>query len=283
MQGKTVLITGGNSGIGLMTAVGLARMGAQVIITARTVAKGDTAVEEIRRRSGSDDVSHVQLDLASLASIRACSETVLSMVPRLSVLINNAGVIMLRRRRTEDGFETTFGVNHLGHFAFTNHLLDRLRSSAPSRIVVVSSAAHRGARRGLDFADLNSEHGRYRAFRTYSRSKLANILFTRELARRLDGSGVTANAVHPGAVSTRLARDGDAGVLGHLGMLVARPFLLSPEQGAATSIYVASAPELECVTGAYFEKSAPVTSSKSALDMAAAAQLWSASSALTGV
>ena len=280
MHGKTVVITGGNAGIGKETAVALARDGARIIITARDAAKGEVAIREIVARSGSTDVEQLHLDLASLASIRAFADTLARRIDHLSVLINNAGVIFRRRQTTSDGFEMTFGVNHLGHFLLTDLLHDLLERGAPSRVVVVASEAYKGARRGLDFDDLNLEHSRYGPFRAYCRSKLANILFTRELASRLDGSGITANALHPGLVATRLARDGDAGWLGNLGMKFSTPFLQTPEQGARTSVYAASAPELESITGAYFASSLPAPTNRQAMDMMAARRLWDASEEL---
>jgi len=280
MRGQTVVITGGNGGIGKETAVALASYGARVIITARDATKGAAAVADIAARSGSADVEVTHLDLASIASIRNFAEVLHARTDRISVLVNNAGVILRRRQTTADGFEMTFGVNHLGHFLLTNLLQDLLERGAPSRVVVVASEAYKWARRGLDFADLNLEHSRYGPFKAYSRSKLANILFARELARRLDGSGITANALHPGIVATRLARDGDAGRLGDAAMWLSRPFFLTPEQGARTTVYAASAPELESISGAYFANSLPAPTKRAAMDMAAAARLWDASEEL---
>jgi len=280
MHGKTVVITGGNGGIGKETAIALARQGARVILAVRDPEKGAAAVTDIVTASGSTQVEQRSLDLASIASIRAFATALATTTDQLSVLINNAGVVLRRRQTTADGFEMTFGVNHLGHFLLTELLRDLLVSGAPSRIVVVASDAYKGARRGLDFDDLNLEHSHYGAMKAYCRSKLANILFTRELARRLDGSGVTANAVHPGIVATRLARDGDTGWLGNMALKVARPFFNTPEQGARTSIYVASAPELESITGAYFAESLPAPTNRQAIDMVAARRLWEASEAL---
>ncbi|MEE8346831.1 MAG: SDR family oxidoreductase, partial [Dehalococcoidia bacterium] len=208
MQGKTVLITGANSGIGKETAVALARAGATVVFTSRDPKKGEQAAADIRRRSGTD-VTLMPLDLASFTSIRALAETFLQRYEKLHLLINNAGLVLSERTETEQGFETTFGVNHLGHFLLTKLLLDRIKASAPARIVNVASGAHRRVGGGLDFDDLQSTNG-YSAFRVYGRSKLANIYFTRELARRLQGTGVTVNALHPGVVATGFARDGDA-------------------------------------------------------------------------
>ena len=275
-----MVITGGNGGIGKETAIALARKGARVIIAVRDPHRGAAAVTDIASRSGSTEVEQLVLDLASIASIRAFAAALATTTDDLSVLINNAGVVLRRRQTTADGFEMTCGVNHLGHFLLTELLHDLLVRGAPSRIVVVASDAYKGARRGLDFDDLNLEHGHYGAMKAYCRSKLANILFTRELARRLDGSGVTANAVHPGIVATRLARDGDTGWLGNMALKAARPFFNTPEQGARTSIYVASAPELESITGAYFAESLPAPTNRQAIDMVAARRLWDASEAL---
>ena len=184
------------------------------------------------------------LDLASFASIRAFAADFLDRYDRLDVLCNNAGLVLQKRQETADGFEATFGVNHLGHFLLTDLLLDRLRASAPSRVINVSSDAHKQARNGLDFDDLQSTR-RYRGFAVYSKSKLANISFTRELARRLDGSGVVVNALHPGFVASRFGRDGDTGRAGNVVMFIIRPFAINSEQGAQTSIFLASSDDPE--------------------------------------
>jgi NAD(P)-dependent dehydrogenase (short-subunit alcohol dehydrogenase family) len=281
VAGKCVVITGGNAGIGKETAVGLARDGARVVITSRDAARGAAAVTEIRERSGNNAVDVMALDLASLASVHAFANELLAREDRLDVLIDNAGLILRRRTETENGFETTFGVNHLGHFVLTGLLLDRLRASAPSRVVVVSSDAHKSARHGLDFDDLQSER-RYRAVDAYGKSKLANIYFARELARRLDGSGVTANSLHPGFVASRFARDGDLGWIAHIGMPLVRPFALSSAAGARTSIHLASSPDVEGLTGHYFYKCAPLSRSKVAQDDEAARRLWAVSEELVG-
>jgi NAD(P)-dependent dehydrogenase (short-subunit alcohol dehydrogenase family) len=279
MDQKTVLITGGNAGIGLETAVGLAKLGARVLITARDQAKGTAAVDDIRGRSGSEAVEVVPLDLASLASVRACAADVLARAPRLDVLVANAGLINATRTETEDGFETTFGVNHLGHFLLTNLLLDRLRESAPSRVVVVSSDAHKSAKRGLDFDDLQGER-RYRSFDAYGKSKLANIYFANELARRLERTAVTANSLHPGFVASRFGKDGDLGLLGKIGMPLARPFAISQEAGARTPVWLSSSSEVDGVSGLYFFKCASAETSKAAQDDEAARRLWAVSEEL---
>jgi NAD(P)-dependent dehydrogenase (short-subunit alcohol dehydrogenase family) len=279
MAGKLALITGGNAGIGRETAVGLARKGAQVVITSRDAARGGDALADIKRRSGNENVDVMSLDLARLASVREFASAFLDRYDRLDVLIDNAGLVLGSRTVTEDGYETTFQVNHLGHFLLTELLRDRLVASAPSRIVIVSSDAHKSARNGLDFDDLQSQR-KYRSFGVYGKTKLANILFTRELARRLDGTGVTVNAVHPGFVASRFGRDGDTGLLGRIAMPLVRPFALNAEQGAQTSIYLASDPAVEGITGAYWVKCAPVTPSDAAQDDAAARKLWDASEQL---
>jgi NAD(P)-dependent dehydrogenase (short-subunit alcohol dehydrogenase family) len=281
MQGKVVVITGGNAGIGKEAAVVLAQRGATVAITARDAARGAAALADIRQRAGrtDDSVAVLPLDLSSFASTRALAADLLDRYDRLDVLLNNAGLVLRDRRETAEGFEMTFGVNHLGHFLLTGLVLDRLRATPGARVVNVSSHAHKGARNGLDFDDLQSTR-RYRAFAVYSRTKLANILFTRELARRLDGSGVTANALHPGLVASSFGRDGDIGRLGDIGMIFTRPFAINSEQGALTSIYLASSPDPEGITGQYWYKCALSTPSRAAQDDDAARRLWTVSEEL---
>jgi NAD(P)-dependent dehydrogenase (short-subunit alcohol dehydrogenase family) len=282
MKGKTVVITGGNAGIGKETAVGLAQQGARVIITSRDVKRGDEAVTEIRNRTGANgEVEVMALDLASLASIREFASELARRQDRLDVLINNAGVVLSSRQLTSDGFERTFGVNHLGHFVLTDVLLDQLRANAPSRVVNLSSHAHKGAKNGLDFDDLQAEL-EYKPFLVYGRSKLANIYFTRELARRLDGTGVTTNAVHPGFVRSHFGRDGDLGKRMGVGITIAQLLAISSKRGARTSIYMASSPDVEGVTGKYYFRSKPAAISKPAEDDDAARRLWSASEELVG-
>jgi NAD(P)-dependent dehydrogenase (short-subunit alcohol dehydrogenase family) len=279
LGGHTVVVTGGNSGIGKEAAVELATMGARVVVAARNRAKGEAALAEITSRSGHDTVELADLDLASTVSIRAFAEKFLANHDRLDVLLNNAGLTLRTRRETADGFETVFGVNHLGHFLLTALLHDRLVASAPARVVTVASDAHRFARGGLDFDDLMATK-RYRPFAVYSRSKLANILFTRELARRLDGTGVTANSLHPGFVASNFAREGDTGALGNFAMVVGRPFAVSSAKGAQTSVYLCSSPDVEGVTGQYFAKSALATTSAAGEDDEAARRLWAVSEQL---
>jgi NAD(P)-dependent dehydrogenase (short-subunit alcohol dehydrogenase family) len=279
MTGKTVVITGGNSGIGLETAVALARAGAKTLITARDPARGEAAVAVIRARSGRDDVDLVVFDLGSATSIQAGATAILERCSRIDVLVNNAGHFLSDRRETKDGYEATFGVNHLGPFLLTELLLDRIKESAPSRIVNVASTAHKGASKGLDFADLHSRRA-YRGMQAYSKSKLANIYFTTELARRLEGTGVTVNCLHPGTVSTGFAQDGDYSGLFTLGIKVAKPFMLSAARGARTSVYLASSPEVAGVTGQYFVRCRARKPSRAARDHEAARRLWTVSEEL---
>jgi NAD(P)-dependent dehydrogenase (short-subunit alcohol dehydrogenase family) len=278
MKGKVVTITGANAGIGKETAVALAKLGATVVMTSRNAPRGEDALADVRARSGSDRVVVMPLDLADLASIRSFADALLDRYDRLDVLVDNAGGLIGQRHTTVDGFETTFGVNHLGHFFLTNLLLDRLRASAPSRIVVVASQAHKMPRRGLDFDDLQSER-RYRGFDVYGKSKLANLYFTRELARRLAGTGVTVNAVHPGYVGSQFGRDGDTRFEPLL-KIGAKLVALTPEQGARTSVYLASSPEVDGLSGGYYAKLKRIPMSKTAMDDEAARRLWDASEEL---
>lgn len=252
LSGKTVVITGGNSGIGLEAAVALATMGARVVITARNAEKGRRAIERIRERSGNATAEVRPLDLASFASIREFAETWLADEPRLDVLLNNAGGILSDRRETRERFEMTFGANHLGHFLLTDLLLDHLRTSAPARIVNVSSIAHRGGR--VNFADLNWEQRKYRAQQAYSDSKLCNVYFTIELAERLAGTGLTVNCCHPGPVRTGFASADDTHGFYRVGMTIAQPFLIGPRSGAKPLVQLAADPSLADITGKYFAR-----------------------------
>jgi NAD(P)-dependent dehydrogenase (short-subunit alcohol dehydrogenase family) len=277
MRGKTCVVTGATSGIGLATAAALAERGARVVLIGRSAARAGAAREAIGRRAPGASVDVELGDLASLAAIRGLAPRLLARCPRIDVLVNNAGVFQLRRTTTIDGFETTFAVNHLAYFLLTNLLLERLRETPGARIVSVSSEAHRLGG-PLDFDDLQSER-RWRPFAVYGRSKLANLLWTRELARRLAGSGVTANCCHPGGVATRLGQ-GDAGWARALGRAIGL-FLLTPEQGARTSVYLATSPELAGVSGRYFRKERESEPARIARDDAAAKRLWDVSTALT--
>ncbi|MDE0408328.1 MAG: SDR family oxidoreductase [Alphaproteobacteria bacterium] len=277
MLGKTCLITGANAGIGKAAAIGLARQGARVVLLCRNEARGRAAMDEIERQTGSGSLDLLVADLASQMQIRAAAAEYLQRFDRLDVLMNNAAVLAWRERRlNEDGLEMTFAVNHLAPFLLTGLLLGRLEECAPSRIVTVASGAHR--RTELDFDDLQNERA-YSPFDAYSRSKLANVYFTYELARRLEGTGVTANCLHPGVVSTALFRE--MRPWQRVALWLGRPFLLKPESGSDTAVYLASAPEIEGVTGQYFEKRKQVPSSPVSYDSDIARRLWEVSEALT--
>ena len=286
MQGKTVVVTGANSGIGFETTAALCEMGARVLVTARNADKGRAAVGRIAARAQAagkgGGAQLVVFDLADLASVRRGAEEILEQAPRLDVLVNNAGLVLSERTETVDGLEATFATNHLGPFLLTNLLLDRIRASVPARIVNVSSTAHGAARTGIPFEDLQSRR-RYRTMRVYGQSKLANILFTLELARRLDGTGVTANSLHPGTVRTGYGADGDTKGFLAFGIKISAPFFLSPAQGARTSIYLASSPEVDGVTGKYFVKCKPREPKRWARDPEAARRLWQVSDELVGL
>jgi NAD(P)-dependent dehydrogenase (short-subunit alcohol dehydrogenase family) len=279
MRGKVVVITGANTGIGFETAVGVAAQEATTVLACRNRAKAEAAAKEVTQRTWNDDVHVVDLDLADLASVRKAADDVLTRWGRLDVLVNNAGGTWSQRQVTAQGFEYTFGVNHLGHFYLTGLLRDRLGTSAPARVVSVTSMGHHFARGGIRFDDLQSEK-HYQGMDAYCRSKLANVLFVRELARRTAGSGVTANAAHPGWVRSRFGMDGDTTAGTSFGMHVLRPFQISPKSGARTSIYLASAPEVEGKTGQYWVRRKPGHMSRDAGDDAMGARLWEESEKL---
>lgn len=280
MKDKVVVVTGGNTGIGKEAARELSRMGAKVAIACRDQEKARAAAQEIEKETG-NPVRTFALDLAEFASIRAFAAEVLAAFPRIDVLLLNAGLFLGDRRETREGFEATFGINHLGHFLLTDLLLDRLKESAPARIVVVSSHAHYRAK-GLDFDDLSKQRG-YSGWATYCESKLANLLFTRELAKRLEGTGVTVNALHPGFVATDFGRGGD--VKGFFGKLMAfsQVFARTPKKGAESSVFLASSTSVEKVSGAYFFDCREVKPSRAARDDAAARRLWDESERLVAI
>jgi NAD(P)-dependent dehydrogenase (short-subunit alcohol dehydrogenase family) len=270
MQGKVCVITGATSGIGLVAAEQLAAMGARLVLVGRDKARGEAAIARIKRRTAGAEIRIHYADLSRLVEMSRLGSEIAAVEPRIDVLLNNAGAMFAARRVTEDGLERTFAVNHMAYFVLTNRLEERLAAAAPSRIVNTASDAHRG--NTLDFDDLQSER-RYRGLTAYGRSKLANILFTRELARRLAGSGVSANCLHPGFVATRIA-DNNSGVF-RLGVTIAKSLWgLSPQRGAQTMVYLASSPEVAGVTGGYFAKSRPATPTAAAQDDAAARRLW---------
>ena len=278
MAGRTVLVTGGTGGIGRATAMGLATMGAHLGITGRDRERTEGAAREIRA-AGGGQVDVFVADLSSQTEVRRLAGEVLQTYPRIDVLVNNVGGYWNTRHVTPDGFEHTFALNHLAPFLLTSLLLDRLKQSAPARVVTVSSNAHTAGE--IDFDDLQGERS-YSGSRAYSQSKLANVLFTYELARRLQSSALTANALHPGVVNTSFGAEDPRGIQ-RLIIPFARPFMKTPAQGAATSIHLASAPDLEQVTGRYFANSKPNRSSKRSYDEAAAARLWQVSTDLVGL
>ena len=278
MAGKTVVVTGATAGIGKATAMGLATMGANLAITGRDRERTECAAREVRA-AGRGQVDVFVADLSSQAEVRRLAGEVLQTCPRIDVLVNNVGGYWNTRHVTADGLEHTFALNHLAPFLLTSLLLDRLKQSAPARVVTVSSNAHTTGQ--VDFDDLQGERS-YSGSRAYSQSKLANVLFTYELARRLQSIDVTANSLHPGVVNTSFGAE-DPGSLQRLIIPFVRPFLKAPEQGAATSIHLASSPDLEQVTGRYFANSKPKRSSKRSYDEATAARLWQVSTDLVGL
>jgi NAD(P)-dependent dehydrogenase (short-subunit alcohol dehydrogenase family) len=278
LTGRTCMITGATSGIGRAAAVGLARLGADLVLVCRDRGRAGETVEQIQSVTGNESVEVLLADLSSQQEIRRVAEEFLSKDRPLHVLVNNAGLIQLGRTTTADGIETTFAVNHLAYFLLTRLLEERLKASAPARIVNVASDVHRSGE--ITFDDLGRER-KYRGFSVYAQSKLANVLFTYELASRLDGTAVTANCMHPGAVGTRFLANN--GRLARLAMAIGRPFLRTPEQGARTVIWLASSPEVEGVSGRYFADGKEVRSSEASYDRAVSRRLWETSDELTGL
>ncbi|MGB9045517.1 MAG: SDR family oxidoreductase [Pseudolabrys sp.] len=278
MRGKTVVITGGTSGIGEVAAVALAKMGARIVLIARDKSRGDAALA--RLRDSAPDIAHSVhfADLLRLAEMKRVTAEIADREPRIDVLINNAGALFAKRRLTEDGLECTFALNHMAYFVMAAGLRERLLASGPARIINTASAAHQGAT--LNFDDLQSAKS-FGATKAYGQSKLCNILFTRELARRLHGTGVTANCLHPGFVATRFG-DQSGGLISRL-VWLAKFFAISPAKGAETIIYLASSPDVRETTGQYFYKSAPTMPSSAAQDDRSALLLWQRSAALAGM
>jgi NAD(P)-dependent dehydrogenase (short-subunit alcohol dehydrogenase family) len=280
MRDKTILITGATSGIGFEAALELARRGARVVIVGRDPARTAAALQAITTRSGSREVSSLRCDFSSQAEIRRLADDFRRQHPRLDVLVNNAGQVNKTRRVTAEGIEMTFAVNHLGYFLLTNLLLDLLVRSAPARIISVASIGHR--RGTLDFDDLGFARGGYSIMRAYSRSKLANVLFANELARRLAGTGVTSNSLHPGPVDTRIW-SGAPWWAKPLIALAFRPFFIPASGGGAYIVDLATRPDLETVTGMYFEQGKLVEPAPLASDPAVAARLWAVSAEMVGL
>jgi NAD(P)-dependent dehydrogenase (short-subunit alcohol dehydrogenase family) len=277
MQGKTIVVTGGTSGIGEVAAVELARRGGKVVIVGRSKTRSDATLEKIRA-AGGVDASAVVADLSVQSEVRRAAGEIRNRCERLDVLLNNAGAIFDKRVESSDGIEMTFALNHLAYFLMTQELLPLLEKSAPARVVSVASDAHRFAAAGINFDDVEGRK-KYSAMGAYGQSKLANILFTLELSKRLAGTGVTANAVHPGFVATRFIEG--KGTVNWIFRQLAVVMATTPEAGAKTSIYVASSPEIEGVTGKYFVKCRETTPNKAARDEAAAKRLWELSEAMT--
>ncbi|XP_034561955.1 retinol dehydrogenase 12, like [Notolabrus celidotus] len=269
LDDKTVLITGANTGIGKETAIDLAKRGARIIMACRSAERGEAAVKEVIESSGNQNIVYMKLDLADSKSIREFAEAVNRDEPKLNILLNNAGVMVCPYGKTADGFEMQIGVNHMGHFLLTYLLLDLVKKSAPARIITVSSMAHTWG--SIKLEDINSEKS-YDKKAAYSQSKLANVLFTRSLARRLEGTGVTAYSLHPGVVQTDLWR--------HLSgpqkaiMKMVSPFTKNSSQGAQTSIYCAVEPTLDKESGGYYSDCAPANCSSAAKDDVVAQKLW---------
>ena len=276
LTGRTCLVTGATRGVGRATAEALAKLGANVVIHGRDSAAVGAVCRSTLRVSRGGQVTGAVADFASLKSVRRMAEDVAAQHPRLDVLVNNAGAAALKRRTSTDGFEWLFAVNHLAPFLLTKLLLPTLAKSAPARIVTVASMAYRRA--VLDFDDLQWERRKYQSLGAYSASKLANILFTLELSRRLNGTHVTANCLHPGVVATNIFSG--MGAFGKVFGVLARPLLMSPAAGAKTSVYVASALELATVSGRFFDRSREASLGQNALDAAAARRLWEISEEL---
>ena len=278
MKGRVCVVTGANSGIGKETARAIARRGATVVLACRNVEAGNAARDEIAAQTGNPDLEVLRLDLASHASVRGFAAEFAAKHLRLHVLVNNAGIYTATHRITPDGVESTFASNHLGHFLLTSLLLDKLKASAPARIVNVASEASRWG--AIHFDDLNLEK-RWSGFQAYNQSKLANILFTAEVARRLAGTGVTANAVHPGGVRTNWARRG-AGAMG-VAVRLFSPFMIPAAKGADTVAWLASSPEVDGASGGYYHKRKRIAPNPVAEDPQVALRLWDVSARLAGI
>jgi retinol dehydrogenase-12 len=278
MNGKICMVTGATSGIGEATSLELARMGASVVLVGRNPSRCEASIARIKQETGNSSVEYLVADLSSMAQVRRAAQQFQEKHRRLDVLVNNAGAAFLRRQVSVDGFEMTFTLNHLNYFLLTLLLLDTLRASPPARIVNVASDSHRGQK--LDFDDLQIQKG-YSVMKAYGRSKLANVLFTYELARRINGTSVTVNALHPGRVATRIWEKG--GPLNPLISLVMRRFSIPVDQGAKTVIYLASSPEVEGLTGEYFTDCKVVRSDPASYDQATAKRLWDISLNLAGL
>ncbi len=279
MVQKRVIVSGATDGIGLISARRLAETGAEVGLIARNADKGADVVQRLRAETGNPAIHFFKADLSRLDDVRAVSDEIGSVFPTLDVLLNNAGAMFMGRQLSEDGFEMTFALNHLSVFLLTNLLLDKLKASDSARVVTVASVAHRGS--DLDFSDLDGQNGRYSGWRAYQRSKLANILFTRELSRRLQGSGVTATCLHPGFVASRFGENN--GLALNLLFKAGKVFAISPEKGAETSVFLATSDDVAGHSGGYYTRKKLTTPSQQARNDETARQLWERSAEMTGV
>jgi NAD(P)-dependent dehydrogenase (short-subunit alcohol dehydrogenase family) len=279
LSGKTALVTGGTNGIGKAAAMALARMGAEVVIVGRNRALAESTVAEIKRETGNQKIEALIADLSVQADVRKVAAEFLASNRSLHILLNNAGAMFPARTESIDGIEMTFALNHLGYFLLTELLLERLQQSAPARIVNVASMAHRGASNGINFDDIEGKNN-YAAFGAYGQSKLANILFTRELAKRLQGSNVTVNCLHPGFVATRFAH---ANLIYNIAMFLMRPFQRSIAKGSETSIYLCVSPEVANISGEYFADCKIATTTVHGRDDNAAKKLWDISERMVGL
>jgi len=283
MQGKRVMVTGATNGIGEVTALELARMGAEVIVVSRNETKCQATVERIKKQTGNEHVSYITADLSSMDAIRACAQQFLSQYDRLDVLVNNAGGFFQQRLESVDGLELTFALNHMNYFLLTHELRDALRAGAEAhgeaRIVNVASDAHRFSKLAIN--DLQHKQ-KYSGFGVYGESKLMNIMFTYELAKRLEGTPITVNALHPGAVKTGFGMNNSGFLIKIFGIIISL-FGLTPEQGAETNIYLASSPEVKGISGKYWAKKKQSKSSNESHDETLWKRLWDESVKLAGV
>lgn len=280
MKGKTVVITGGNAGIGKATAINLAKQGAEILITSRSEGKAKAAVEEIKSASKNDNVDFVLINLIDQESVKKAAVEIKGKCPKIDVLINNAGCYLSELELSPQGIEGQFATNHIGHFLLTNLILDNIKAAGNARIINLASIAHNSTRE-LNFGDLNYEKEQYGGWKSYSRSKFCNIIFTNELARRLEGTGITANALHPGGVRTEIAEK-DANWYTKLGWIVMKPFMITVEKGAETSVFLASSPDVEGETGGYWVKCKKHFSNRPSQEEANWKALWKKSEELVG-
>ena len=280
MKGKTVVITGGNAGIGKATAINLAKQGAEILITSRSEGKAKAAVEEIKSASKNENIDFVLINLIDQESVKKAAVEIKTKCSKIDVLINNAGCYLSELELSPQGIEGQFATNHIGHFLLTNLILDNIKAAGKARIINLASIAHKYTRE-LNLDDINYEKEEYGGWKSYSRSKYCNILFTNELAKRLEGTGITANAVHPGGVRTEIAEK-NANWFTKLGWIVMKPFMVTVEEGAKTSIHLASSPEVEGETGGYWVKCKKYFSNRPSQVESNWKALWKKSEELVG-